>query len=254
MTAAIIRLLFVFVVAGSIANPVPVSASEFDKAFQRGAQAYSDGRMEEALDAFRQAAKSEPANGPVHANLASILYRLGKNDEALAEYREAVRLKPDFGGAYASMADLLERMERREDAVKAYGDTLRLMPKESRFLIRRSIVLRQLGRYYEEALADVDAALRINDKSGYAHANRGLILLKKNDRPAASIDFRKALDLKPAYPVEAAKSGDDELIRTSLDFGATVNTKGERGLLRGAINRLHVRGPHSAPVYIESNA
>ena len=227
--AAAIRLLLVFAAALFIANPVLVSASEFDKVFQRGAQAYSEGRLDEALDAFRQAAKLEPSNGPIHANLGSVLHQLGNDDQALSEYCEAVRLKPDFAGAYASMADLLERMDRKADAAGAYGEALRLTPKEHRFLIRRSIVLRQLGRY-EEALADVDASLRINDKSGYAHANRGLILLRKNEKSSASIEFVKALDLEPAYPVEAAKSGDDELIRSSLDFGAKISTRGQGGV------------------------
>lgn len=226
---AVIRLAIVFMLALAVISPISTFAVEFDQTFQQGVQAYTEGRLEEALDAFRRAAKEEPSNGPVHANIASILYQLGRNDDALAEYREAVRLKPDFGGAYASMADLLERMERRGDAVSAYGDALRLMPKDGKIPIRRAIILRQLGRY-DEALADVDTALRINEKSGYAHAARGILLLKKNNPITATENFRKALALDPAYLIEAARSGDDELIKTSLDFGAKLNTPGENGL------------------------
>jgi ankyrin repeat protein/Tfp pilus assembly protein PilF len=203
-------------------------AADFDTVFQHGAQAYSEGRTDEALEAFRQAAKIDPSNGPIHANIAMILYQYGKFDEALQEYQESVRLKPDFANGFRSMAFLLDRMGRKEDAAKAYERVLILMPKNATVMIWRAVILRQLGRL-DEAMAAVRGALDINDKFAYAWASSGIIQMRKNLREAASADFGKARELNSAWLADAARCGDDEMIRASLAYGANVNAQEKDG-------------------------
>ena len=51
---------------------------------------------------------------------------------------------------------------------------------------------------YDRAIADLNEALRINDKYFYGYLRRGEAYLKKHDFTKAESDYRKALEIKPA--------------------------------------------------------
>jgi tetratricopeptide (TPR) repeat protein len=53
-----------------------------------------------------------------HYNLDNVLYEQGKLDEALAAYREAMRIKPDFAEAHSNLgAAALNEQGKRDEAV-----------------------------------------------------------------------------------------------------------------------------------------
>ncbi len=62
------------------------------------------GRVDEAIQNYRNAIHLDPNRFEAHYNLANTLSRQGKLDEAIAQYAEVVRLKPDFADAYNNLA------------------------------------------------------------------------------------------------------------------------------------------------------
>ncbi len=69
------------------------------------------GKVDEAVAAFREAIRLKPDYAEAHNNLGIALAGQGKVDEAVAEHREAIRLKPDYALAHTNLGIALQAGE-----------------------------------------------------------------------------------------------------------------------------------------------
>ena len=60
----------------------------------RGNEAYRQGRLEEALEAYQKAVEADPDNGEFRVNLAAVLSRMDDPDGAAGHLRQALRTRP----------------------------------------------------------------------------------------------------------------------------------------------------------------
>jgi tetratricopeptide (TPR) repeat protein len=97
-------------------------------------------------------------------NLAAILFEQGKFAEAASAYQKLVEAEPEDGALRTSLAGALGAMGR-----------------------------------HELALAQLDAALRIQPLNPEAHHNRAVIHERQGDRAAAIAEYRTALRYSPDY-------------------------------------------------------
>jgi Flp pilus assembly protein TadD len=65
------------------------------------------GQEEEAITAFRQALRVNPASATDHANLGLLLVRMGSLEEAITQYGCAMDLQPDHPEWRADLAWIL---------------------------------------------------------------------------------------------------------------------------------------------------
>jgi tetratricopeptide (TPR) repeat protein len=94
------------------AEPAP---DEARAAYQRGVQAYRDGRYRDAIAEFQAANRLRPS-APLHYDIGQARERLGEAAEALASYAEYLRLDPQAPNRKAverSMAALQARLATR---------------------------------------------------------------------------------------------------------------------------------------------
>jgi tetratricopeptide (TPR) repeat protein len=109
-------------------------------------------RGEEALAAWRDAVRLEPANLVARRNLARALAAVaGRNDEAAAEYERAVAAAPDDFRLYVELAALFERMG-------ALDRRVRLLDTAPEAVKRHSPVALALAGAYVDAGRFADAA------------------------------------------------------------------------------------------------
>ena len=80
----------------------------------------SQGRDEEAVQAWRALVAAAPANAGAHYALAAALYTLGREDEAEAACRRAIALGFDQTEPWVFLGRLLQLQSRFEDAEAAY--------------------------------------------------------------------------------------------------------------------------------------
>ena len=119
------------------------------------------GRLAEAAEQYRIAARLEPDRYLGHHNLANVLGRLGHPAEALAEHREAVRLSPDTQFLHHVLGLALVTAGKDDEARKEFSEAARLDPHYAWPHIEiAKIYLRQ--NHDAAALNELRAALRID--------------------------------------------------------------------------------------------
>jgi tetratricopeptide (TPR) repeat protein len=73
-----------------------------------GIQLMDQGKLPEALAAFRKALESDPAFAIAAYNMGVVLAHQGKQAEAIEAFRNAIRLRPGFGAAHFGLGLLLK--------------------------------------------------------------------------------------------------------------------------------------------------
>jgi len=119
------------------------------------------GRLAEAAEQYRAAAKLEPDRYQGHHNLASALDRLGRPAEALVEHREAVRISPETQFLHHVLGMSLNTAGQTDEAIKEFSKAAQLDPHYSWPHIELAKIYLRQNRD-TEALEELRAALRID--------------------------------------------------------------------------------------------
>jgi tetratricopeptide (TPR) repeat protein len=86
------------------------------------------GRMNDAIAEYQTAAKIDP-NPDVGTTLANLLLEQGRIDEAIQCYRDVVQLEPSSALAHYNLAVGLHRSHRLREAIFHYKEALKIDPK-----------------------------------------------------------------------------------------------------------------------------
>jgi superkiller protein 3 len=95
---------------------------------QRGVAYQQQGKLEEALAEFRQAAQMDPGNIAVLMNLAYVYGLQGRLDEAIAEYRKVLERQPANALAQNNLGVLYDRKGLHDEAVREFERILERDP------------------------------------------------------------------------------------------------------------------------------
>jgi serine/threonine protein kinase/tetratricopeptide (TPR) repeat protein len=95
----------------------------------RGLALFNQGKLDEALAAFRQALVQEERHGWTHQLVGVILYRQGKPDEAIPELRRAMEVAPDFAPPFVSLGVALANQSKVDEAIPLFEKAIELDPK-----------------------------------------------------------------------------------------------------------------------------
>ena len=159
----------------------------------------AQGKLDEVVDAYRQAIRLKPDYAEAYSNLGYALWDQGKLGEAVAACRQAISLKPDLAEAYCNLGGALKDQGKLDEAVAACHQAISLRPNYAEAFYNRGVALQGLKRF-DEALASYGNALALRPDYAEASYNRGVALqeLKRLDEALASYDT--ALALRPDYP------------------------------------------------------
>ena len=142
-------------------------SDDIDKASElanRGTKLLAQGKIDEAVAEYKEAAKLSPEDEDMHYNLALALARQGQREAAKAEYLEALRIYPDYTEAHNNLGNLLVAEGKFDDAITHFKD-----------------------------------ALKISSDNASAHNNLGNALARQGKFTDAILCFREALRLSPDY-------------------------------------------------------
>ncbi len=161
-----------------------------------GASLRRSGDDQGALAAFSRALEIDPCLASAHFNMANALVARGQVEPALAAYRAAIRYKPDYAGAYNNLANLLGGLERFDEALPAAREAARLAPGAADVQVNLGNVLLGLNRP-GDAVPVYETAIRLNGNFVLAHANLGMALKNSDRLEEAVASHRRAVELAP---------------------------------------------------------
>jgi tetratricopeptide (TPR) repeat protein len=164
------------------------------------------GNTGEAVEALTAAATLQPGNPFLQANLANALNEAGRPSEALACYGRAVVLKPDFAVAHRGRGMTLLRLGQLDAAVQALGNAIRLQPDNAAYENDLGVALERLDRK-ADALTHFERAVQLNPGNVEAHHNRALVEAALGRHAQALISLDRALALQPQRAAIHANRG-----------------------------------------------
>ena len=124
------------VAQGQLAQALPLYRRLHDEAAARdrgtllhyGLCLEAAGRLDEAVERYREAVVREPGFFEAHVNLAGVLWRVGEFDRALAHARAAVGLAPEHPQCVRMLGSTLLQLNRVEEAERELRRALDLSP------------------------------------------------------------------------------------------------------------------------------
>jgi tetratricopeptide (TPR) repeat protein len=160
----------------------------------RGAEMLAEGRLDEAIAAFREAISLWPGNGDAYRNLGTALDLQGNSKEAIGAFREAIRLNPRDAAAHVGLGIAISRQAKLDgdlhvklhDEVLEYREAIRLEPNFGGAHYSLADALRAQGKL-EEAIAEYKEVIRLG-KHGERpyfdlYATEGELAKKAADKP-----------------------------------------------------------------------
>jgi Flp pilus assembly protein TadD len=134
-------------------------------------------KLEQAALHYREALRVKP-NAQTHNGLGFVLAKQGRVDEAVEQFREAIAADPEYTASYNNLAATLVQQGKLKDALPYYRTSLAEKPSA---VIHNELglVLTRLGRT-DEAIKEFRKALGMD--RGYKEARKNLAAVRGRQR------------------------------------------------------------------------
>ncbi len=154
--------------------------------------------FEQAMEELIQGMSARPDHPATHYNLGNLHMEQGRVDEALAAYRKALGLDPDFVPAYINMAFAYNASGRNADAEQCFLEALKREPDNGLVLTNLGLLYGETGQV-DKAESAFRRASILDPKSAVAAYNLAVLLAAKAPMESLSL-FEKAASLSPDEP------------------------------------------------------
>jgi tetratricopeptide (TPR) repeat protein len=149
------------------------------------------GQYDQALAEFQAAAEANPKLPFVHFNLGLAYEKKQDYERARDEFLKDAAIEPDLGLNYDQLGDVYWLMQDDSNAEKSYREALRRDPRlvSSRLGLAK---IYQRQQKYAPALAEVEAAEKLDSSRPDVHYLRGRLLLQMGRKPEAEKELDAA--------------------------------------------------------------
>jgi tetratricopeptide (TPR) repeat protein len=210
-----------------------------------------EGRLSDAVIAYRRAIQLKPDFERCHHNLGLALAEMGDPEGAIAAYRRALDLWPDFVEARVDLGDTLAGAGQLDEAVGAYRQALAIQPQLAGTWNDLGSILRELDQL-DEAAAAFRKAAEIRPDYAEAHNNLGVALAELDCLDESERAIKCALAIRPDYAeahlnlgnalaaigrLEEATAAFDRALEIEPQFASAKFNLSMQILLRGEFKR-----------------
>ena len=126
-----------------------------------GSLATRRGKIEEAVEHFKEALRRTPSFGPASVNLADALRTLDRDTEGIVVLRKAIEKVADDAGLHHALGLALVRVGEKEDALPSLKQAVQLSPESPRYALVHAVALKDSGET-QLAIEALQAALLIH--------------------------------------------------------------------------------------------
>ena len=161
----------------------------------RGRKLQHDGRLEEAIDAFRKAQSLDKYNASLKCAEGELLMELGSVEEAAEALREALARDPSLPDPYGKLDDLLANDPERRAA--EWRRTTAAHPDAARAHFHLGMAVEAMGDL-DGAISAYRKAAALDTSDPAMQVRLGNALIQERDFEGAIGPLRTALQLNPA--------------------------------------------------------
>jgi tetratricopeptide (TPR) repeat protein len=158
----------------------------------------SQGKLDEAIDHYREALQIEPRLAETHYNLGLALESQNRLDEALNHYRRAVLIQSNYAKAHLSIGNILCAQNKLNEAISHYRQAIQIKPNYASAYFNLGRVFRVQDNV-DEAISHYRKALEIEPDNAMIHYNLGNALWSHDDLDEAIGCYYRALQIEPNY-------------------------------------------------------
>ena len=182
---------------------------EIDREVSEAISLQQQNRPDEAIEKWRSIANTtEETDGRAAEAWFNIGYLLSPNnvrgedfEGAIVAYTRAIELNlrgPNLYWAYYNRGNAKTSLGQTEAAIADFDAAIRLNPNYAEAYNNRGVAKRHLGQH-EAAITDYDAAIRLDSTYVAAYNNRGIARMNLGQHEAAIADFDAAIRLDSTY-------------------------------------------------------
>lgn len=175
---------------------VAVTTGNYVAHDNRGLYLFKAGRVDEAMQDYREALAINPGYLNANNNLGHALSELGRPAEAVPLYRVALKAQLNHIEVRNNLANALSDLGQLAEATEHYDFVLARQPQHANALNGSAVVLAMQNRP-AEAKARLEQALRVAPDNASAHANLGNVCSMLGLKEEALGRYRRAIDLNP---------------------------------------------------------
>lgn len=163
-----------------------------------GTELLSQGRVDEALYIFENAAQFEVEYEDLYFNYAIALNKKGDEEKAVEMYRKALGIWPEYSEALNNLANIYMRQNRIDEAIPMLEKAVREFPDQN-----YPKGYNNLGKAYArsgdigKAISNFTRAIELDPAYIDAHINLGTALFEQRRFQEAANQFQLALRIDP---------------------------------------------------------
>ena len=156
------------------------------------------GRLEESVEALKQALVINPNDAAAHNNLGNALNAQKRLDEAVVSFQKAIQIDPNCFDAYNNLGLILHDKGRNQESIASLSRAIALKPNDALAHANLGFVLKALGRF-KEALNICRIAHQLDPTSAEVCNNLGILLKNTGKFAESVVSLRKAISMRPNY-------------------------------------------------------
>ena len=174
----------------------PKRLIDVDRLMMDGIELYRQGRLPEAMEAYRAVLKRRPGMGLAYRRLAFLQWEAGRRAEAIATLRTARK-------TIGADIDVEVRLGTYLAEAGSPAEAIALLERVTAADSTNTEALNALGIAYgragdgAKALTVFTRVLSHDPRDAFAHENTGIVHLQRNDLEAARQAFTRAIDNDP---------------------------------------------------------
>ncbi len=163
------------------------------------------GLLDRAAEEFKKALDLAPGSIFALSNMGSIYLMRNQADEAVNAFLKALEIKPDYAGARYNLGAAYYKLGRVDDAIEAYKKAIELNPAYGDAHFSLAVVYLESKKNIDGATLELKAALRANPQDFQARLMLADALVEKGDTAGALEHYRYFIDYAPeGYATDVA--------------------------------------------------
>ena len=140
----------------------------------------------------------DPSVGPAYYLIGYGHAVAKRDDDAIKAWKIAAKYEPNNPDLYSNLGALLYRKKDYQGSIRAYAQAHRLLPDDAQILAALGVAFAQ-AKMYQQAILTIKQSIEIDPRSPIAYSNLGLAHYLFKEIEAAVLCWRMVVQLDSAY-------------------------------------------------------